>query len=151
MIESALHEYLRRHLARVRDVLRVLEELARSQSSLELHRFFARLQMEMRDDPRLLHELIFGLGLADGEDGPSIEEPVPVQESIASSWDLLMAAEWLELEMQGKMLMWRALLLVRGGIPAWRGMDFEGHQAQAKSQRDRLEKLRLELVHQALQ
>jgi hypothetical protein len=154
MCEDHIAAYLRKHLAELSAVSKVLDQLCQRDSSLELHRFFVRLQAEMGDDPQALKQL---LSVLDEEK----DLPTEALEEMTRKWlfrsgldlknpEIFQALEWLALEIHGLTLMWRTLNVVSPAVPAWREVDFKSRELKAKNQRDRIESVRLEVAVEIL-
>lgn len=157
MSDHRIADYLEEHLADSLSVLGVLDSLCEREFSLELHRFFVRLQVEMAGDPAALKQLL--LGLDEEGEARRIRGRGPGEaERLGFAWpgmkgestELFSALERLALGIQGKALLWRTLASVSSTVPAWRGIDFVILEKRARNQRDRVESVRMEVASAVL-
>lgn len=157
MSDNHIAGYLRDHLADSLEVLDVLDRLCQGEFSLELHRFFVRLQVEMAGDPATLKQLLLGLDEAGSDrqiSGRALEEVGRLKLARPGldfqNPELFTILEWLALGIQGKALLWRTLASISSTVPAWREIDFENLEKRARNQRDRVESVRMEVASAVL-
>jgi len=153
MPKNSIAGYVRSHLAETVEVLNLLDKLCQRESSLELHRFFIRLQNEMGEDPAALKKLLFGLGETEKAERLSVQvrQGMRCLRVLDLGLDLkdpeiFEALEWMALEIQSKTLMWRTLAMVSPKVPAWNTVDFKSFEMRSINQRDRVESVRLEVA-----
>ena len=77
-------------------------------------------------------------------------QPSETQNRIGDQLGILEALEFLELGVQGKLAMWRALSAASAADSRLQGLDYELLAARAESQAARVEQRRLEAARLAL-
>ncbi len=153
---NPLATYLHDHLAGSVHAVELLEFLHEHHSSEPLGKFAAELLVEIKADRAVLETLADRVGA-----GSSVVKELTAWfgEKIArlklkrddeSALGTFEALEFLELGIQGKWALWRALATVVPYEPRLEGTDFEHLAFRAEMQRTQVEERRLELARPAL-
>ena len=158
MATQPLATYLNNHLAGAAVGLTLLGHIEHEFAGTPAGALAAGLRAEIADDRRQLEELIARLGIA--EDRPRqaagwvteklTELKLRVDDPRGGALHRLEALEALSLGIEGKRLMWRALIAAAEVRPDLAGADLPGLERRAADQRDRVEVLRLEAARAAL-
>jgi hypothetical protein len=158
MSTENITEYLNAHLGGSMAALDLLAHLQKAHT--EQAPFYQRLHQEITADQTVLKKLLGTLDDAERNLHKAVGWMAEKVTRLKFQWDgleknhlgLLEALEMLTLGIQGKKVLWRALLEVADSYPAWaKDFDFSALEKRARDQRDQVEVRRLEAAHRALQ
>jgi hypothetical protein len=150
--------YLNDHLTGAAGALDLIHHISELHPSDKETLFYKELHTEITNDQKILKALIHRLGAEEstlrqvaGRIAEKISriklEPTKIEEG---SIGLFESLEVLALGIQGKHLLWKAILALKNPYPEWEGIDFKKLEQQAKDQRDRVEKKRIDAARQSL-
>ncbi len=150
--------YLRDHYAAAVGALELIEHSAKTHEGTPWAAFFAELHREVKADHEQLHHLMHALGVDDSSvrnAGAWMAEKLGRAKlgfsgGEASDIRLLQTLESLALGIQGKQMLWRALAVVRGTLPALQKTDFALLEKRALEQLEKVEGRRLEAAGKSL-
>ena len=157
MASTALTTYLNDHLAGSVAALELLGHLLERDPGSGRDEL-ARIRAEIEEDQQTLQRILRSLG---GKESPIRKAAAWLTERLgqvklrlddtgSGELRVLEALEALELGIQGKLRLWRALEVVSGSIPSLGGTDLQQLQQRAERQARRVEELRLRAARVAL-
>jgi hypothetical protein len=157
MASTALTTYLNDHLAGSVAALELLGHLLERDPGSGRDEL-ARIRAEIEEDQQTLQRILRNLG---GKESPIRKAAAWLTERLgqvklrlddtgSGELRVLEALEAVELGIQGKLMLWRALEAVSGSIPSLGGTDLQQLQQRAERQARRVEELRLRAVRVAL-
>lgn len=150
--------YLNDHLAGSSGALHLIDQVAKGMPDGPDTLFFVELKASVEQDRAVLERLIETLG-------NDSSGTLKVMGAIAGrigwlklAWEGMLpgklgmfeALELLSLGIQGKHLLWRALLSVQDRFPQWSVFDFESLDRDAVRQRDAVENFRMQAAGASL-
>lgn len=152
-----LRRYLNDHLAGSVAAIELVEHLAGISKGTERERFFVTLGGEIKDDQKVLKQLLHGLG---GTESKARKTAAWLTEKVGQAklklddpgtgeLRLLEALDTLALGIQGKLALWRALAVAVDRVPQLRQLDLQQLELRARDQHDRVEARRLEAARSA--
>jgi hypothetical protein len=149
-----LHAYLNDHLAGSVAAIELLDALIEHHSEDRFGKPFRDLRDEIREDQRSLRDLICKVGANEStlrKAGAWLAEKFGRARigDTGDSAELLQALEALALGITGKKLLWRCLTAIAPDFPAMQSPDFAELERRARDQFERVEDLRLQMVHEA--
>jgi hypothetical protein len=157
MPSTAVTTYLNDHLAGSVAALELLDHLLEHDPGSGRDEL-ARIRIEIEEDQQILQRILSDMG---GKESPIRKAGAWLTEKLgqvklgvgdkgSGELRVLEALEALELGIQGKRLLWRALETVKGAAPPLRGIDLQQLQQRAERQFQRVEELRLRAARVAL-
>jgi hypothetical protein len=157
MPSTALTTYLNDHLAGSVAALELLGHLLERDPGSGRDELI-RIRAEIDEDQQVVRQILRQLG---GQESPMRKAAAWIAEKLGQvklrvddtgSGDLrvLEALEALELGIQGKLLLWRALAAVAGTVPGLGGIDLQRLQQRAERQLRQVEELRVRAARVAL-
>ncbi len=158
MSYDALTTYLADHLTGATAAVELLDRLTTLSRDTHNEDVFSSLRAEAEDDRQLLRRIVDAVGGDTERRGWSAvawytERLAAVELRVDDPAGLLQvfeAVEVLELGVEAKQALWRALAAAAEGAPPLRDMDFVELERRARDQQGRLERLRLDLAPQVL-
>lgn len=157
-MDKDLARYLNDHLAGSSAALLLIQELADSHDVPGAREFFLRLKEAVGTDQSVLEDLLRRIG----------EDPSALHKmaggiaaritNIKLMWEriepgklgLFEALEMLALGVEGKRLLWGALMEIAAWFPEWDGIDFGALDVRAVQQREDIEFWRIRAVRDIL-
>ncbi len=157
-MDKELLRYLNDHLAGSAGAIGLIQKLATSAEDPEQARFFHGLEEKVEADRGLLRDLICRLGQSSSTLMEAAGGITGAASRLKLAWEGMQPGhlgrfegiEMLTLGIQGKRQLWRFLAGLAPLIPEWEGLDFAALELEAISQRDEVEKLRIEAGVDAL-
>lgn len=130
----------------------LIQKLADRHDQPDAREFFLRLQERVEADRALLEDLLRKIGkepngflkMAGGIASRFVGIKLMWEQVEPHKLGLFEALEMLALGVQGKRLLWVALMDVADWFPEWDGIDFVGLELQAIQQRDDIEFWRIQ-------
>ena len=153
-----LERYLNDHLAGSSVAILLISSLAEAMTDPEAIAFFKSLKQSVEDDRQLLEQLISSAGLETSNVLTTAGSIVGKVGFLKFMWDgfepgrlgLFEALEMLALGVQGKRLLWCALMEISDSHLSWEHVDFAKLLDDATNQRDGVEKWRIKTARQCL-
>lgn len=153
-----LHHYLNHHLAGSLGAVRLIEHLIDTVDEPEARDFFVQLKVEVEEDQELLKGLLTSAGMDTSTSIHIAGEIAGRVGFLQFMWEgfeprglgLFEGLEILALGIQGKRLLWLALSEIEFLIPEWRDVDFARLEREALSQRNNVERWRIEAARDTL-
>ncbi|HEX2250955.1 MAG TPA: hypothetical protein VHH32_11450 [Gemmatimonadales bacterium] len=157
MKTQGLATYLNDHLAGSVAALELLEHLATLVPPAE-RELLIEVETEVREDQRLLRELLEGLGKKESPMRKAAawlteklgEVKLKIDDPGDGELRVLEALEALGLGIQGKLALWRALRTISATDSRLRAVDLAGLERRALDQFERVDRLRLQFARTAL-
>ena len=158
MANEHLATYLNDHLSGSIAAIELLEHLESAYAGKELERFFAALRKDIEADRQELERLMERLEIAQSRSrkagawiaGKFAELKMRLDDSARGPLRLLESLEAVELGINGKLALWRALIAAVEIAPALRGvLDYQRLAGRATEQIERVELHRLEAAKAA--
>ena len=158
MANEHLATYLNDHLSGSIAAIELLEHLESAYAGKELERFFAELRKDIEADRKELERLMERLEIAQSRPrkagawiaGKFAELKMRLDDSARGPLKLLESLEAVELGINGKLALWRALIAAVEIAPALRGvLDYQRLAGRATEQIERVELRRLEAAKAA--
>lgn len=156
MSRQPLETYLNDHLAGSIGALQLLERMIRENEGDAIADRLARLREEIESDQVVLRGLIERLGAED----PLKRAGAWVSEKLGrlklggtdepGELPRLEALETLQMGVQGKLALWRALRVVADRHEVLRGLDFDRLEGRAREQHGEVEEMRLAAARSVL-
>ncbi len=157
-MNQGITRYLNDHLAGSSAAILLIQELAESYEEPRARDFFLRLKEEVKEDRLVLEDLFEKLGQ---EPSAFIKMAGVMAARITSlklMWEkiepgklgLLEGLEMLELGVEGKRLLWKALREIAIWFPEWEGIDYEKLDLRAIQQRCDIEFWRIQAANDIL-
>jgi hypothetical protein len=155
MNERPLDVYLTDHLAGSTGGVELAQRAAEENSGSDLGSFFSELLADIQEDRATLEDMMKHLGTQPSpikQAGAWIMEKFSRFKMAAGSQDLgtLLMIETLEMGVEGKLSLWRALNEVADGYPQLGDYDLKGLMERAEAQIAALEEQRLKAAKTAL-
>jgi hypothetical protein len=155
-----LEEYLNDHLAGSIAGLRLIRRCRDRWADSSFGSVLTRLADEFEEDRRSLEQVMSALGATKNPLKEAVAVGAEFLTRVKSALPVVGAGsdavadfeniEFLELGVDGKRLLWRALGRVAAADNRLRSHDFTSLESRAESQREALEQIRLELASNAL-
>lgn len=144
--------YLNDHLAGSSGASLLIQKLAERHDEPDARDFFRRLQEKVESDRQLLEDLLRRIGkepsgflkMAGGIASRFVGIKLMWEQVEPRKLGLFEALEMLALGVQGKRLLWVALMEVADWFPEWEDIDFVELELQAIQQRDDIEFWRIQ-------
>lgn len=157
MSAESLQTYLKDHLAGSVAAIELLSHLIATRAESSLVQFFSDLREEIKQDQNVLRKILEESGSEENSLKNAgawlTEKLVRVKLKLENSHEgplgLLEALEIIALGIEGKRLLWRALVVSRHSVPHFLRWDFSGLEERAREQRERVEAQRLEAAQVA--
>lgn len=145
--------YLNDHLAGSVGAIEIAKRCANENTGNDLGQFLSRFLADVEEDQRTLEGLMDAVGAARNpikQAGAWFSEKLSRIKFGTEEKDLsnLLSVEALSMGVEGKMQLWKALREVDNDV--FTGFDFDRLLERAQSQRDGLERHRLELARRTL-
>ena len=158
MAEQHLSIYLSDHLAGGVAALEILAHLQRAHPDTAIARIASELHADVTEDHQQLDTLMRRAGLTPSRARQATawlvekaaELKVRVDDPTDGALRLLETLEGLALGIDGKCALWEGLTVVAVDVPALQGVDYARLIQRARTQRGRVEALRLEAAKAAL-
>jgi hypothetical protein len=152
-----LARYLNDHLAGSVAAIELVEHLAGISKGTERERFFVTLLGEIKDDQKVLKQLLRGLGETESKARKTAawltekvgQAKLKLDDPGTGELRLLEALDTLALGIQGKLALWRALAVAGDRVPQLRQLDLPQLELRARDQHNRVEAQRLEAARSA--
>ena len=137
--------------------LELVDRLAQLCRGTEREKLFRGLQAEIEEDQAVLKQLIRAIGGKESKVRKAAawlaekigEAKLDLDDTGGGELRLLEALETLELGIQGKLGLWRALETASAGTPELGRLDWSRLQRRARDQFDRVEAQRLQVAKSA--
>jgi hypothetical protein len=155
---ESLQTYLKDHLDRSVAAIELLSHLIAIRAESSLVQFLSVLREEIKQDQNVLKKLLEESGWEESSlknAGVSLTEKfdrvaLKLENSHRGPLGLVEALEIIALELEGKRLLWRALVVSRHDVPYFLRWDFAGLAERTRDQRDQVDARRLEAAQVAL-
>ncbi|MGB7923674.1 MAG: hypothetical protein WCF57_10560 [Pyrinomonadaceae bacterium] len=158
MANEHIATYLNDHLAGSVVAIELLEHLEAAHEGTEISSFVVKLRADIEADRRELESLMERLGITQS---PARKASAWMAEKITQiklrlddpaggAFRLFEALEAVEIGIEGKRGLWRALQVASENAPGLRGVDYERLAQRAKDQHQIMEAARLEAAKAAL-
>jgi hypothetical protein len=156
-MSDSLGTYLHDHLAGAAYAIDLVEFMRDKHKDDDLGQFAATLLVEIKQDRDTLRQIAERVGAS----GSTLKElaswlgekvgRIKLGHDSGSGLATFEALEFLVLGIHGKWVLWRALAVIAPSDPRLSGTDFGQLADQAQTQRDKVDKRRLELARTTLQ
>jgi hypothetical protein len=158
MAAEELATYLNDHVAGAVGALELVAHLALAETGTDRAAFFSQLHVDISSDREELGRLMARLGFAESVPrktaawfGEKLAElKLRVDSSPDGGLHLLESLETVSLGIEGKRGLWKALRAASESEPGLQGLDYDRLEQRAAEQRERVEKLRLEVAKSVL-
>jgi hypothetical protein len=152
IMDDDITRYLNDHLAGSSGASLLIKRLADSHDEPEAREFFLSLQEKVEADRFLLEDLLVRIGkvpsgflkMAGGIASRFVGIKLMWEQIEPGKLGLFEALEMLALGVQGKRLLWVALMEIADSFPEWDAIDFVELELQAIQQRDDIEFWRIQ-------
>ncbi|MEO5914076.1 MAG: pyridoxamine 5'-phosphate oxidase family protein [Luteolibacter sp.] len=157
-MDGDLQRYLNYHLAGSVGAIQLIQHLVDTMDESEACDYFVQLKTKVENDQALLGKLLASAGM-------DTSTPIHVAGEVTGrigllklTWDgfepgslgLFEGLEMLALGIQGKRLLWLALKEISRWFPEWSDVNFSELEREAISQRDGVERWRIEAARDTL-
>ena len=158
MSREALTTYLKDHLAGSVAAVELLDFLIGLHGGSSREEVLTKLRIEVEEDQNVLRRLLNQAGGSESTVRRAAawlteklgQIKLKVDDPGSGQLQVLEGLETLELGIQGKLALWRALAAAADGIPQIRDLDLTTLERRARDQIDRVQGLRLEVARLAL-
>jgi hypothetical protein len=155
---EALTTYLKDHLAGSVAAVELLDFLIGLHGGSSREEVLTKLRIEVEEDQNVLRRLLNQAGGSESTVRRAAawlteklgQIKLKVDDPGSGQLQVLEGLETLELGIQGKLALWRALGAAADGIPQIRDLDLTTLERRARDQIDRVQGLRLEVARLAL-